>query len=72
MPQIKIISVKFDLIVHIEIGELEVFLDISLSPFNIASVSSKYMAIPAAIDVTLTTCAIQTTCKIFANNNCSV
>ena len=54
------ISVTFDLIVHIEIGELEAFLDISISPFNIAFVSSKYMAILAAIDVTLTTSAIQT------------
>ena len=66
------ISVTFDLIVHIEICELEVFLYISLSPFNIAIVSSKYMAVLAAIDVTLTTCAIQTTGKILANNNCSV
>ena len=56
------ISVTFVIIVHIEIG----------SPFNIASVSSKYMAILAAIDVTLTTCAIQTTGKILANNNCWV
>ena len=31
------ISVTFDLIVQIEIGELEVFLDISLSQFNIAA-----------------------------------
>ena len=70
MPQIKMISVTFDLIVHIEIGELEVFLDISISPFNIAFVSSKYMAILAASDVTLTTCAIQTTNKILANDYC--
>ena len=66
------ISVTFVLIVHIEIGELEVFLDISLSPFNIASLSNNYMAILAAIDVTLTTCAIQTTGNILANNNCWV
>ena len=65
------ISVTFVLIVYIEIGELEVFLDISLSPFNIASVPSKYMTILAAIDVTLI-CAIQTTGKILANNNCWV
>ena len=66
------ISVTFVSIVYIEIGEREVFLDISLSPFNIAFVSSKYMAILTAIDVTLTTCAIQTTGKILPNNFCWV
>ena len=63
MPQIEIISEAFVSIVHVEIGELEVFLDISISTFNIASVSSIYMAILAAIDVALKTCAIQTTAK---------
>ena len=72
MPQIKMISVTFDLIVHIEIGELGVFLDIVISPFNIASVSSKYMAILAASDVTLMTRAIQTMGKILANDYCWV
>ena len=66
------ISVTFDLIVHIELGEFEVFLDISIFPFNIAFLSSKYMAILAASDVTLTTCAIPTTGKILANDYCWV
>ena len=72
MPQIKILNVTFHLIVHIEIGELEVFLDISLSPFNIALAcrANMYMAILTAIDVTLTTCAMQTKGKILANINC--
>ena len=72
MPQIKIPSVTFHLIVHIEIGELEVFLDISISPFNIALAcrANMYMAILAAVDVTLTACAIRTKCKILANINC--
>ena len=52
---------------HIEIGELGVFLIISLSPFYFASLSSKYRANLAAIDVTLTTCAIKTTGQILTN-----
>ena len=60
MPQILLIVVKY------------VIIDIFLSPFNFACVSSKYVANLAASDVTLTTCAIQTTDQILANFNCWV
>ena len=52
---------------HFEIGDIYVFVDISLSPFNFASVSSKYMANLVASDVTLTTSAIQTIGQMLAN-----
>ena len=41
---------------HFEIGEIKVFVDISVSLFNF-DMTSKYIAIRAASDVTLTPCA---------------
>ena len=43
---------------HFEIGEIEVFVDISVSPFNFACMSSKNIANLAASNATLTRCAI--------------
>ena len=42
---------------HFEIGEIEVFVDISVSPFNFANMSSKDIANLAASNVILTHCA---------------
>ena len=41
---------------HFEIGEIYVFVDISVSPFNFVNMSSKYIANLAASNVTLTRC----------------
>ena len=37
---------------HFEIGKIEAFFDISVSPFNFANISSKYIANLAASNVT--------------------
>ena len=42
---------------YFEIGETEVFVDISVSPFNCANMSSKYIANLTASNVTLKRCA---------------
>ena len=41
---------------HFEIGKIEVFIDISLSPFNFANMWRKQMANLAASRVTQTRC----------------
>ena len=47
----------FQLLDHFAIGEIEVFVDISVSPIIFTNMSSKYIANLAAGNVTLTRCA---------------
>ena len=42
---------------HFEIGEIDVFVDISVSSFNFANMKSKNIVNLAAISVTLTSCS---------------
>ena len=47
----------FVLLDYLEIGEIDVFVDISISPCNFANMSSNYIANLAASNVALTRCA---------------
>ena len=58
IPQIIMISIKYVLIVGLfQNRQIEIFVNISVSPFNFANMSSKYIANLAASNVTMTRCA---------------